>query len=47
MFSAATTNVAFTLRVTDTQTGAEAVYRNALGNAAPAVTDALAFDTCS
>jgi hypothetical protein len=31
------------LTVTDTMTGATAVYRNTLGRSSPAVTDALAF----
>lgn len=43
VFAAATTNVEYTLRVTDTQTGGVREYRNALGRSAPAVTDTLAF----
>ncbi|MCP4661155.1 MAG: hypothetical protein GY856_37610 [bacterium] len=46
VFSAATTNVRYTLRVTDTETGAEESYFNPLGNAADAVTDTGAFATC-
>ncbi|MEM9555962.1 MAG: hypothetical protein AAGC60_17025 [Acidobacteriota bacterium] len=46
VFSAATTNVGYTLRVTDTQAGVERVYTNDLGVAAPAVTDTGAFATC-
>lgn len=46
VFSAATTDVEFTLRVRDTQTDEEKVYVNALGTAAPAVTDTGAFPTC-
>ncbi len=46
VFSAATTDVEFTLRVRDTQTDQEKVYVNALGEAAPAVTDSGAFATC-
>ncbi|MCP3937441.1 MAG: DUF11 domain-containing protein, partial [Actinomycetia bacterium] len=47
VFSAATTNVEYTLRVTDTETGATSEYFNALGQAAPAVTDTAAFATCA
>ena len=47
VFSAATTDVEYTLTVTDTVTGAVATYRNALGNAAAAVTDTSAFATCN
>ena len=46
VFSAATTDVEFTLRVRDTQTDQERIYVNALGDAAPAVTDSGAFPTC-
>ncbi|MCP4657070.1 MAG: hypothetical protein GY856_16795, partial [bacterium] len=46
VFSAATTNVEYTLRVTDTQTDIAREYRNPLGTSAPAVTDATAFATC-
>ncbi len=46
VFSAATTDVKYTLRVTDTQTGDEQIYVNALGQAAAAVTDTDAFATC-
>lgn len=46
VFAAATTNVEYTLRVVDTQSGEEQVYFNPLGNAAAAVTDILAFETC-
>ncbi len=46
VFSAATTNVGYTLRVTDVLTGVERVYENPLGTAASAVTDIDAFDTC-
>jgi len=46
VFAAATTNVAFTLSVTDVQTGAVRQYRNPLGTAAPAITDTQAFATC-
>ncbi len=46
IFSAATTNVEYTLRVTDTANGTEWSYRNPSGTAAPAITDTDAFDTC-
>lgn len=46
IFSAATTNVAYDLRVTDTATGAVQTYSNLLGERAPAVTDTRAFSTC-
>ena len=46
VFSAATTNVEYTLRVTDTETGETVSYFNPLGNAADAVTDTDAFATC-
>ena len=42
-FAAATTNVEYTLRVTDTMTGAEVTYGNPLGIASPAITDTAAF----
>ena len=46
VFSAATTNVEYTLRVTDTETGSVQCYENPLGTAAPAITDTEAFATC-
>ena len=46
VFSAATTNVEYTLKVTDTQTGDVTSYFNPLGTAASAVTDTDAFATC-
>jgi PKD repeat protein len=46
VFAAATTNVEYTLRVTDTLTGVEKEYRNPLGTAAPAITDTMALATC-
>ncbi len=46
VFAAATTTVEYTLTVTDTQTGAIRDYFNPLGNAAAAITDTAAFDTC-
>ena len=46
VFAAATTDVEYTLRVTDTQTGATRTYTNPLGTAADAITDGNAFATC-
>jgi len=46
VFSAATTNVAYTLTVTDTLVGTSRQYTNAAGQAAPATTDTGAFATC-
>ena len=46
VFAAATTNVETTLTVTDTLTGAVAVYDNPLGRAPSSVTDTAAFATC-
>lgn len=46
VFSAATTNVEYTLTVTDTQTGVSKTYFNPLGQASEAVTDTSAFATC-
>ena len=46
VFSAATTNVEYTLKVTDTETGTEVSYTNPLGNAAAALTDTDALATC-
>ncbi|MEM1180331.1 MAG: PA domain-containing protein [Acidobacteriota bacterium] len=46
VFAAATTNVEYTLRVTDTQTGAVQEYTNPLGVSSAAVTDTNAFATC-
>jgi pimeloyl-ACP methyl ester carboxylesterase len=43
VFAAATTNVAFTLAVTDVATGERAEYRHEGGPPAPAVTDTLAL----
>jgi hypothetical protein len=43
VFSAATTNVEYTLRVTDTETGTIREYFNPLGQAAAAITDTGAF----
>lgn len=46
VFFAATTNVEFTLTVTDTQSGKTKVYFNPLNNAAAPVQDTSAFATC-
>ena len=46
VFAAATTNVEFTLRITDTDTGVIREYTNPLGTSAPALTDIEAFATC-
>lgn len=47
VFSAATTDVEYTLQVTDTASGEVREYFNALGVAAPALTDTSAFATCA
>lgn len=46
VFSAATTNVEFNVRITDTVSGVVKSYPNALGESARAVTDTDAFATC-
>ena len=46
VFFAATTNVEFTVTVTDTDTGEVKLYTNPLGHSADAVTDTRAFATC-
>ncbi len=46
VFFAATTDVEFTLTITDTQTGIVNTYANALGNPAAPVLDTQAFQTC-
>lgn len=46
VFAAATTNVEYTLRVTDTDTGQSRTYFNPLGTRSPATTDTGAFATC-
>ncbi len=46
VFAAGTTNVEFTLTVTDTETGVIKTYSNPLGNPANAITDTSAFLTC-
>lgn len=47
VFSAATTNVEYTLTVTDTETGQSRAYTNPQSTDAPAVTDTEAFSTCA
>jgi hypothetical protein len=46
VFAAATTNVEYTLTVTDMKTGLTKQYFNHQGVAAPALTDTTAFQTC-
>lgn len=46
VFFAATTDVEYTVTVTDTQENTSKSYSNALGNPSPAVTDTNAFATC-
>ncbi len=46
VLAAATTNVQYTLTITDTQTSLEKVYSNSLGVASPAIIDIQAFATC-
>ena len=46
VFAAATTSVEYTLTVTDTLTGATAVYHNPLGTAAVAINDTNALASC-
>lgn len=46
VYAAASTDVAYTLTVTDTTTGEQRTYHNALGNAADAIGDTNAFATC-
>ena len=46
VFSAAATDVEYTLTVTDTRTGQIRTYGNQLGQRRPAITDTSAFATC-
>jgi hypothetical protein len=46
VFAAATTNVGYTLTVTDTVSGQVQEYTNPVGVAAPAITDTSAFPVC-
>lgn len=43
VYGAATTDLGYAIRVTDTVTGAEREYRNKPGLPAPAITDSAAF----
>ncbi len=47
VFTAASTDVEYSLEVTDTSTGEVRTYANQLGQRAPATTDVEAFETCS
>ncbi len=47
VFAAATTDVEYTLTVTNTDTGEQKTYFNPLGTAAPAITDTSAFAACT
>jgi hypothetical protein len=46
VFGAAATDVAYTIQVTDTQTGEIKTYTNPLGTSSPAITDTAAFGAC-
>ena len=46
VFAAATTDVEYTIFVTDTASGKTKTYFHAGGSAAPAITDTSAFATC-
>lgn len=46
VYAAASTDVQYTLTVTDTRTGRTVRYENPLGRRSPAITDSSAFDTC-
>jgi uncharacterized metal-binding protein len=46
VFAAATTNVAYTLEVEDTETGLAKTYENPLGKPSVAIADIVAFETC-
>ena len=46
VFAAATTDVEYALRMTDTESGSSKTYHNPLGNSSPAITDTDAFATC-
>jgi hypothetical protein len=47
VFASATTNVGYTITVTDTAAGEDRVYTNPLGTSAAAITDVEAFATCA
>ncbi len=46
VFAAATTNLEYTVQVTDTVTDSSRTYFNRLGQSSPAITDTDAFATC-
>jgi uncharacterized repeat protein (TIGR03803 family) len=46
VFGAASTNVQYTIQVTDTVSGAVNYYTNPLGTSSPAITDTAAFGSC-
>ena len=46
VYAAGTTDVGYTLTVTDTRTGRTKSYENPRGRTSPAITDSNAFDTC-
>jgi VWFA-related protein len=46
VYAAATTDVGYTVTVTDTRNGTAKTYTNRVGNAAAAITDSQAFATC-
>ena len=46
VFAASTTNVEYTVTVTDTESGRTKQYTNPLGVSSPAITDTSAFATC-
>ncbi len=47
VYGASTTDLGYTIRVTDTATGVVTEYRNEPGLPAPAITDATAFRACA
>jgi hypothetical protein len=47
VYAAASTDVAFEIRVTDTWTGVSELFASPGGVPAPAITDSAAFDTCT
>ena len=47
VYGASTTDLGYSIRVTDTVTGAAKEYRNEPGLPAPAITDAAAFRACA
>ena len=47
VYGASTTDLGYSIRVTDTVTGTVKEYRNEPGQPAPAITDATAFNACA